>query len=1199
MKKKLFVCIMLFALLFSQTNKAKAVNVTGVSDDYSYSCYLSVGGAKSVQFSLDGIIRDGDVMYLSIKGKPALCINFNLKLGISYEIISVLFARDPVSGSDNSSMYAPLYKIYNYVASDPANNYENGQIALWVLLHEDNANWSARFRKKYNSFAELKAAFPDFANSFTRGKSCSNITAKEKIKNGLDTSNYPKEIFSKIYADYYDCDIFQKTKEEYLSTHNIDSKSPLAALYSSYYDSVIKKYGTNNDTYLKVGTSGRDELNDNNQKEILQIYNDIVSSSSNVPGNPNGALAVWCPKDDDNNYDGKSFSKVAGGQCVIAPLEISCATCNSALEKYIEENSKDNTGKYNINDLKELKKRFPELNIDDPAKPYCQNNNDECVKYVKVVNKYPKKFNSSILKKYASRVSKYGYKVSYTKETIACGGDYCHTLIDDLNAGKITLDEFNKKRLDSNTVPVKLLSDGKYYCDDEEFTCQGLLDTGNYDGEQPISKFNEFVAKITSPEEKAKAVYNSNKTISCNNCEPDVDTSKAICDVEGKQPSYFTLKDATEADGSPKQACYQYGIAYNLELDKVGSLDEDFSKSDYCNVYCWESVTVNLPTSPSAWGAVRAGEVFYWGIEPLNNIFARLETKRICWTKPDYNLFANDWNTNESAISQAYADYMAQTLYNGQTAADIKSNNDNCCMGTESTVTDTVASTGDGAATAQAYGYNSCSCKEDGKTAEGYKKYTCECTKTTCSGGRGNTYKLDSKSYTIPGTGITGTSTSKTSSCLSQAPDISELKDTGEESKRKKNLTDLVNRRNTLRKAILSCQSTDLINKKTIYDYSKASMSFSPDTSTNLNLTAYGVQNTKLVGSIEDDYTSITTSESTVAPKLFNCSGYNGGIKGASDICEGQTYITIPNFENGFTWDYTGSYVFKYTSEFFFVAKKTNSEITNLEENNPEKPSDYEKNKNLYYIEGYGLPVSFKKSTGYYFVKVVMSGLGNAGHFDKIFEQTDAEEKYGYNFKDGYSCPYFIHNPIYQHECNYECDPNTLTCKKLYNSPADCDSPNGLDIVYRVIDLADGDVKKIFPSIDGDGRDPASNWADFIANRNTTFKNITSYKTIYDDTPMYSIELTPSAIGKIRKSNASYRADGKDPYTSYKDTKDEYKITCDDKTDDSKTCVSSYVTELIKSKIVKGKYAIESEGQRLTALSNYKSCYDVSNPTNC
>ena len=142
--------------------------------------------------------------------------------------------------------------------------------------------------------------------------------------------------------------------------------------------------------------------------------------------------------------------------------------------------------------------------------------------------------------------------------------------------------------------------------------------------------------------------------------------------------------------------------------------------------------------------------------------------------------------------------------------------------------------------------------------------------------------------------------------------------------------------------------------------------------------------------------------------------------------------------------------------------------------------------------------------------------------------------------------------------------------------------------------MASGDTTRIFPSVDGDGRNPGSNWMEFISDRNTTYKNITTYSKIYDASPMYSIELTPTNIGKIRKSNTSYREDGKDPYTSYKDTNDKLKIICDDHDDKTKSCISTYVTELIQMNVIKGgTFRIESEGHRLTKLHNYKTCYDV------
>ena len=139
-------------------------------------------------------------------------------------------------------------------------------------------------------------------------------------------------------------------------------------------------------------------------------------------------------------------------------------------------------------------------------------------------------------------------------------------------------------------------------------------------------------------------------------------------------------------------------------------------------------------------------------------------------------------------------------------------------------------------------------------------------------------------------------------------------------------------------------------------------------------------------------------------------------------------------------------------------------------------------------------------------------------------------------------------------------------------------------------------------SIDGDGRTPGYNWASFINRKGgTPYKNITTTSVIYDNTPMYTIELTPTNIGKIRKDNTELRKEGKDPYTSYRDVNNKLKIKCDTKQDEMKSCVSKYVTTLMGGNynvITGGTFKVTNESQRLKMLSNYKTCYDNSNP-NC
>ena len=1144
MKKFLYLLTIFTCCLFLNTERSEAM-LNHVPDKYSYACYLSVGGDTPVSFTLDGIRKSGDILYLSIKGDPALCINSNLKLGISYELVGALTAVDE-NGVNYTSMYRPFYKIYNFLKANP-NDYDMAQIALWTMLSEDNNRWFTRFSKKYSTVDELKQNFPDFYNAIVNnGEMCSTEQGKQKARNSTDRS-------IKFNSEYYNCSIFEMTKVEFCqyvtgdssvkSADNKKCKSPVGVSLDSpndYYEDIVSKYGNNNDYYLSLGAVHNTGNGSSQTKAefALKIHNAIAAQSGTVPSGTSGALGVWCPVGADDEGAGMTFAKTVGGQCVIAPVEIDCSTCVTALDHYMRTNSKDNTGKYSITDLQELKKKFPKLNIDDPANPYCEKQEEECMEISQTITRYPKVFNHNLLKKYTSRIQKTGLKISYIREKAVCD-DTCVTLIDDLNNGKLTLDEFNKKRIDRNYVPVELHADGRYYCAPQETsTCAELLPS--YPGYQSDEKFEEFKSKITDSD---KAIHNPNGTIACNPCQPKVDVEKAVC--QDKLSSYFTLKDAADANDEPNEACYQAGVAYQIDgQEAIGSLDKELSNT-YCAVYCWESVTVNMPGAPStAAEPAHAGQMFYWGMgNETNGLFATLETQRICWTQPKYDAFDAAWNENETNIENTYNNYAKLDAF----------------------------------VNANGYETKSCDITADCQELSINKKGETVC--KTCPSGYskdGAGCKKTGTKYTRTVNGLTGETSCYESAQSDPEGLVDDLKKT-ERDNALKDLKTYIENRQKLKSNIEACQSTSRINKDSMYKYI-ASMEFITNEANTLNKN--GVTNYKLTGKLDD--ANVVTTEESGLNRTYRCSANTGGLDSnyVNPCQDANTNSWSIKSYPTFKWTYSGTYSFYYNEEFLFYAIKENMKIVN-NVNDDYKPADYIFNKNLYYLEGYGFPIRFDQYVGTYDIGVSIKDLGHNGHFDKILEETDSEEKYGYDFQHGYFCEYYVDNPIY----GSECPPNT-PCE-----------PEGLDIIYRVIEMAAGNNKKIFPGIEGNGRVIGSNWMDFIIDQEVKYKNVTSLGVIYDKAPMYTIELSPSNISKIRSNNKSYREKGKDPYTSYKDEKDEVKITCTNDQDDSKTCISSYVTELIRRGVISGDYAIEQEGIRLTKLHNYKKCFTTTSGT--
>ncbi len=173
------------------------------------------------------------------------------------------------------------------------------------------------------------------------------------------------------------------------------------------------------------------------------------------------------------------------------------------------------------------------------------------------------------------------------------------------------------------------------------------------------------------------------------------------------------------------------------------------------------------------------------------------------------------------------------------------------------------------------------------------------------------------------------------------------------------------------------------------------------------------------------------------------------------------------------------------------------------------------------------IPLSYTLKTGYYNIVLNYSNIGHNGYFDKYVSQIGGNTEY--------VCPFYLKNDI----LGFEDDPNDPDYSKT--------GPIGLDIIYRPIQLGEQDVA--FPSIDGDGRKPGSNW---IGTTSTGQSYVDAYITynrgvddyeVYDLEPLYTIEMTPTVIKKIREYNKNVG--------DYND----FNLTCTN----GKQCYSSFI----------------------------------------
>ena len=904
------------------------------------------------------------------------------------------------------------------------------------------------------------------------------------------------------------------------------------------------------------------QMSSQNDSDIRNIYKDIM----NTP--PSKSLSVYEALPTD--YSGEAPQRIISE----SPSDLPTAGCSNIL--YLLKLQYGGNVPQDMLDL--LQKATGVTLVINGDTVQCSSRAKECVsqKTTKKVIGYKKKgFNP---------------KFGAIMQPIFGGEITVTTYADDIDCGKVCENEYTKFLStyggDCNLFKSKIGDPENAHCIDGVSvtcdtvgpnTCDGLLPS--YSGPQSDAKFKEFVNRIT---DKDKAVHNSDGTISCNACQPETKPGGAIC--KDKSATYFELKDATDDNGEPKDYCYHAGTAYQIDGQaKVGSKADDLSNS-YCDVYCWESVGVNMPGAPSTpTDPAHAGKWFYWGMgNEQNGYFSTIETKRICWTQPKYSAFDTDWSTNETNITNSYNSYKAlddfvnadgyntekctltascEDLDNGDPGYD-------CCMLYKPGTTKESGNC--------ATGYTASSCAGNGNFKTGYGGRAAKCNK--CPSGytaSGTSCEKDGTKYTRTVGSISG----ETSCYDGGQSDPESLVDNIKKKDRDdalKTLEGYIKKRQTLKDTLEACQSTSKVNKNTMYKYT-AVMEFV--TTEKNSLKDNGVTNYKLDGRLQDAI--VSTTAPTGLYRTYNCNGNSGGLDAnyvnpcqAADV----TSWNAEDYSNtDFKWTYEGKYNFFYNEEFLFYAIKENMEVVN-NVNDEYKPADYIFNKHLYYKEGYGFPISFSQHVGRFEIGMKISGLGNDGHFDKILDQNNPKEAYGYDFKNGEFCEYYVDNPNYCEEC---CEP---PCD-------DGGDPNGLDIIYRVIEMGSGNNKKIFPGIEGKGRTIGSNWSEFIANDNEKYTNITSMGKIYDTTPMYTITLTPSTIGKIRSSNKSLREAGKDPYTSYRDKDNNVKITCDDKEDDSKTCVSSYITELILNGTITGTYAIQKEDLRLVKLADYKNCW--------
>lgn len=631
------------------------------------------------------------------------------------------------------------------------------------------------------------------------------------------------------------------------------------------------------------------------------------------------------------------------------------------------------------------------------------------------------------------------------------------------------------------------------------------------------------------------------KTIIWDQNQPDIAPYCVNQIIEECQPGEITFDNCITgvlrlSDSADLSCWYDSDTAYNYGGTTQVSKESEMGSS-YCDVYCFETFTTDFPTSVDS---VKAGQTFLWGNGSRGDgLFGSVTATRTCRTKTyKYNEWKATWTANENNLRTAYNNYV-------QAQKMTVSTNKNCNYSVSTQVT--------------VYKCNRYQPVNGGAAAGGYDKLIDSKTFGYSYDGAGNLVQSGNPpSDYIPANGWACTQSSEWVATENRGNDGYTYTATGGVSSDNRsnygctlNEQQAKNDGNKYRQDVINRywgQYTGaLTNRTTISNNIKAcytgNVPYNNTTKVTINFSdPLGFRNiSTTLNSSGNSSTSQNTNLCTVKQELtYNCAG--------SGCTVGYTPFVDCSGEGQYAeWNMSASYNYYYTSEFMWNSVKDTNDIVRASGSS-----------GLYYSIGYGLPTSLSLPNGYYGLSATVTGFGHNGHFNNI------TNTYDYN-----SCTYKVVNELFGTDCKYDSN-GTLTS----NSPFYCDpqedsvvrgTVKGIDLVYRIVSF-----DNMFPSIDGDGRVPGSNWATVIGT--SMYNSITTNDIVYDSEPMYQIELTPALISEIRADNEKYRENGKDPYTSYEaSTGSNKEIKCvTNHTIDGTYCVSEFLTELMTENILTG-----------------------------
>ena len=622
-----------------------------------------------------------------------------------------------------------------------------------------------------------------------------------------------------------------------------------------------------------------------------------------------------------------------------------------------------------------------------------------------------------------------------------------------------------------------------FYPDLNGKSCESLT---NYNFSQFNKKYNKnvtgewYVANCgcTKP-----VAYNCTPTYNLGTC------------ITGDSLNYKDAGNGVASDEYWKNCVFDDNGSYEIDVHKESNKNaaltyyEKDLGSRYCEVYCIEQVTANFSRANVN---VEAGSRFYWGDSTVRG-GRTCKTKTVEWDQFDADLKQANQEIRDAYVAWQLEIKKAAAIRNHSTKKSSSScdcvyntSHNSCCRSEKS-----VKHTGS---------YPSCySCSGSGKTRKcgyhctrHYTYYTYPCTRT--DNKRYDRYDAKAQSFSIvQGEHDSWPGTWWCSNQATPSTNVSGLKSTYE--------TKIKN----AQKIVTDMKSCYTWDKDTIYEVDpEASLTYSDNKNYNYS-----------------DKLLADTSYYGITDNLSKCLNTNvNQVQSCSGTSCPNTKVAMKNCKkSGVSMERTSRTVFSLDDDVYRYVLKSNN--LSIHRNDLSKYKQDGLTTNYYDMHESNLPVSYSAPNGKYGsmhgrgqLDVTYSKLGhiqnNRTMVDTILSSNTAAGAFG------------------KWECQFTVYSDFIPCEKGDNH---CPNTSGdITVVYRTIDL-----NNPFPDIDGSKRNTGSNWCDrdSCKSSNRTVQNYilnnrgVTGNDIYNQEPMYTFTLTPTAIRNIRNYNAE------NSYTSY------------------------------------------------------------------